>query len=141
LTANEETQQRRTVAPAGYRIHPGANPSNFNNDVAILIVPTALTFNQFVQPIILAASTAGTFAGDLATVSGWGRTSDGSIANSAQLRSVQNNVVTNAACMIAYGSSILDSTLCITTAGARGTCGGDNGEFAFSSNQKDLQNI
>lgn len=128
MTANEANQQRRTVTPAGIRLHPQYTPSNLNNDIAILIVPTALTFNQFVQPIALAASTAGTFAGELATVSGWGRISDGSTATSAQLRSVQNNVITNAVCAATFGTNtVIASTICITTAGGRGTCSGDSG--------------
>ena len=59
--------------------------------------------------------------------SGWGRTSDGSTATSAQLRSVQNNVITNAVCAQTFGGTIIASTLCISTAGGRGTCNGDSG--------------
>jgi chymotrypsin len=45
----EANQQRRTVTSANYRIHASYNPSNLNNDIAILITPTpAFTFNSFV---------------------------------------------------------------------------------------------
>lgn len=129
MTANEASQQRRTVPPSGHRLHPQYNPSNLQNDIAIIITQTALTFTQFVQPIDLAPATAGSFAGELATVSGWGRTSDASLATSAQLRCVQNNVVTNAVCTATFGSSIITSTLCLSTVGGRGSCGGDSGKL------------
>lgn len=127
LTAAEATQQRRTVPPSGYRLHAQYNPSNLNNDIAVLILPTVLTFTAQIQPIALATTGAGTFAGILATVSGWGRISDGSGATSAQLRSVQNNIITNAVCAATFGGIIIPSTICITTAGGRGTCNGDSG--------------
>ena len=128
LTANEANQQRRTVPSARYRLHASYNPSNLNNDIATLILATAVTANQFVRWSILPAlGNAETFAGELATVSGWGRVSDTTSGTSALLRSVQNNVITNAVCTATFGSTIVASTLCISTAGGRGTCNGDSG--------------
>lgn len=127
LTALEANQQRRTVPSSGYRLHAQYNPSNLNNDIAILILPSVLSFNQFVTAIALAPTTAGTFAGETATVSGWGRISDGSSATSAQLRSVAQPVITNAVCAATFGGIIIPSTICISTAGGRGTCNGDSG--------------
>ena len=69
LTANEATQQRRTVPSANYRNHPSYNPGNLNNDISVLILPTAVGFTARIQPSALASGTA-TFAGELATVSG-----------------------------------------------------------------------
>lgn len=43
------------------------------------------------------------------------------------LRSTQNNVVTNAVCRAAFGDSIVDSFLCISTVGGRSACSGDSG--------------
>ena len=127
ITVVEGTQQRITVPSSGYRIHASYNPSNLNNDIAILITPTTITMTAQRQPIALAAAGAGTFAGVLAQMSGWGRTSDASGATSAVLRSVTANVVTNAVCAATYGGTIIGSTICTTTAGGRGTCNGDSG--------------
>ena len=127
ITTTEAVQQRITVPSSGYRLHASYNPSNLNNDIAILITPTAITYTARRQPINMAATTAGTFAGVLATVSGWGRISDGSSATSATLRSVQNNIITNAVCSSTFGGIIVGSTICMTTAGGRGTCNGDSG--------------
>jgi secreted trypsin-like serine protease len=128
LTAAEPTQVHLTIPPSGYRLHAGYNPSNLNNDIALLVHPPTFGFTPEIQPIALAGPESGTFAGELATVSGWGRTSDGSGATSAVLRSVQNNVITNAVCAATYGTNVVvASTICITTAGGRGTCNGDSG--------------
>jgi chymotrypsin len=129
LTANEANQQRRTVPSSGYRLHASYNPSNLNNDIATLIMPTAVTATPQVQWSALPAiGNTETFAGELAVMSGWGRTSDGSSATSAQLRSTQNNIITNAVCAQTYGSStVIASTICTSTAGGRGTCNGDSG--------------
>jgi chymotrypsin len=130
LTANEANQQRQTVQPAGYRIHQSYNRQTLANDIAILILPSAATLNSFVALAPLPAlGVTDTFAGQLATASGWGRIADGSSATSAQLRSVQNNIITNAVCASTFGSTIIDSTLCISTAGGRGTCNGDSGNW------------
>ena len=127
ITTLEDGQQRMNVAPAQYRIHPSYNPSTLNNDIAILITPFTIVYTARRQPITMAPSSAFSFAGDLATVSGWGRISDGSSATSPHLRAVQNNVITNAVCAATFGGTIIQSTICITTAGGRGTCNGDSG--------------
>jgi secreted trypsin-like serine protease len=128
ISATEPTQVRITVGTGGYRLHANYNPSNLNNDIAILITPSAFGFTAAIQAVTLAATTAGSHAGDLATVSGWGRISDGSSATSTHLRSVQNNIITNAQCASTYGTSVVvASTICMSTAGGRGTCNGDSG--------------
>jgi secreted trypsin-like serine protease len=74
FTQVETTQQRFTVTPSNFRIHPDYNFRNFLNDIAIILLPGAgATLNQFVQPVALpAVGVNSTFAGELATVSGWG---------------------------------------------------------------------
>ena len=128
LTANEANQQRFTVQPAGYRLHASYNRQTLANDIAILIIPTAAVLNSFVAASALPAlGSTNTFAGELATVSGWGRISDSTSATSPQLRAVQNNIVTNAVCAATFGSIVIDSTLCTSTVGGRGSCNGDSG--------------
>lgn len=122
----EGNQQRRTVPMANFRTHVGYNSGNLNNDIATLVNFLSFTFNTFVQQIGIATGTA-TFAGVTATVSGFGRISDGSAATSAQVRWVTVPVITNAVCSQTYGGIIIASTLCVSTAGGRGTCNGDSG--------------
>lgn len=139
LTGLEVTQQRLTVPASRYRIHPNYDFSTFHNDIAILITPSAFTLNSFVSVVSLPAlGVTDQFAGQLATVTGWGRTSDGSSATSAQLQSVQNNIITNEVCHAVYGPTVIPSTICMATTGGRGTCGGDSGSpltIALADNQ------
>lgn len=114
MTANEARQHRTTVPSSGYRLHAGYNPSNLNNDIAILITPATVPNTPHIQPANLALATAGTFAGELATVSGFGRISDASGATSAHLRYVQNHVITNAQCTATFGGIIIPSTICVS---------------------------
>lgn len=101
-----------------------------NNDIAILILPTAAVINQWVQLARLptGAQLNDQFVGATATSTGWGRTGDGAGGGtSAVLRSVTNPIITNAVCAATFGGIIIPSTLCIATTGGRGTCNGDSG--------------
>lgn len=127
-TVNEGTQQRSTVPSSNYRIHEAYNPNNLNNDIAVLILPGTFSLNQYVSAIGLADPGQGTFVGSSAIMSGWGRVSDtGNTANT--LRFVARPVITNTECAATYGSSIIDSTICVSTTGGQGTCSGDSGEL------------
>ncbi|XP_070508541.1 brachyurin-like [Chironomus tepperi] len=127
----EVTQQRRTVMPANYRVHPLFNPSNFNNNIAVLVSPQAFTFNVNVQPTRLPTAFANElFVTEVATATGWGRTAVTG-PDSAVLRRSTNTVITNAACSSFYGPSIVvASVLCTETLagpGAQGACHNDDG--------------
>jgi len=126
LQATEATQQRITAAASWYRIHGSYNRQNLNNDIATIQLPSAITAHARRASIALAPATSGTFAGVLATVSGWGRISNTG-GTSAQLRSMQNNVITNAVCQQSFGGIIIASTICLSNAGGRSTCNGDSG--------------
>lgn len=126
MTIVEPWQQRRQSPSSLYRLHAGYNPSNLNNDIAIVFHATIVASTHHIQHSSL-ASGADLFAGATATVSGFGRISDASGATSAHLRSVQNTVITNAACAAVYGGIIIPSTICISTVGGAGTCNGDSG--------------
>lgn len=59
--------------------HPNYNPTNLNNDVSLIGLPSSLSFSASIQAVRLPSlSQAGTtFLGLQSAVSGWGRTSDG----------------------------------------------------------------
>ena len=48
LNANEPNQQRQTIQATGYRFHPQYNTQTLENDIAILILPSAATLNAVV---------------------------------------------------------------------------------------------
>lgn len=129
LTANEPTQQRQNVPSSAYRLHPQYNTQTLENDVAILILPSTVTLNAFIQPTRLpsGAELSNLFVGELGTVTGWGVISDSSGATSTHLRSAQNNVVTNALCAVTFGQFVFPSTICLSASGGVGSCNGDSG--------------
>jgi hypothetical protein len=128
FTHIEPTQQRFTVSSSNFRIHPNYNAATFDSDIAIILLPgQGAILNQFVQPVSLPnIGVSDLFAGELATVSGWGEFAAGSEQGSSLLRSAQNNIITNAVCRTSLMASLIqDSTICITTAGNRGPCGSE----------------
>ena len=84
--------------------HPGYSPLNAVNDIAILTLSSPLTFSKSMAPICLPEGTSNTFAGDTATVIGWGRTSPGGNVSST-LQEVDLTVTTNDFCMSSYAAS------------------------------------
>jgi len=125
LTANEPQQHRQTVHSGAYRIHHEYNGNTLHNDIAILILPSDSPANQFIGHSPLAPANAHDFNGEWATMSGWGGIDGG--GTSSHLRSTSNNVISNAACAAVYGGTIIHTTICTSTDGGRGTCGGDSG--------------
>lgn len=123
----EPNQQRRTVPSASYRIHANYNSQNLNNDIATMILPSALTLNQFVAVINLAQANAGSFENVIGQSTGWGRTADGA-GSSPVLRVVTNRIISNADCAAVFGTAVVNhAVICIDTSGGRGTCQGDSG--------------
>jgi chymotrypsin len=126
ITTVEPSQQRFNVDQSAYRIHPAYSLTSFQHDIAIIILPTAATLNNFVTLAVLPAlGTTDSFAGALSTVTGWGRTSDLSTSGSTHLRWAQNRVITNEACS-QFSNLISQSVLCTSTAGGS-PCVGDSG--------------
>lgn len=112
--------------------HPNYNPSNLNNDISLVSVPSPLTFTPAIQSIRLptAAQVTSTFTGAQATVSGWGEIFPGS-GLQTMLRWVHMRVIPNAQCAAIYSSYIVvDHVLCAlgyTQPGNQGHCTGDSG--------------
>ncbi|KAF4521609.1 hypothetical protein B566_EDAN006651 [Ephemera danica] len=68
------------------------------------------------------------FEGVLARVSGWGRVSDSNPDLSPELKFVDLTVVPNLDCENTYGNIIVNSMICLSTAGGTaGSCNGDSG--------------
>lgn len=68
----EPTQVRVTVGRDNYIVHEGYNAQLLYNDIAILVLPRIITFNEFIQPIQLPYNDMmyENFTGEIATVSG-----------------------------------------------------------------------
>ncbi|MEZ4831027.1 MAG: trypsin-like serine protease [Caldilineaceae bacterium] len=125
--ANDGTEQQRSVAQV--IPHPSYNPNGSDNDIALLRLSSPVQFNQYVQPIPLVFSPANDSlveAGDMSTVTGWGRTSEGG-SSSNILMEVQVPIVSNRNCNSVYGN-ITDNMICAGyTEGGKDSCQGDSG--------------
>nr|QGT40992.1 Chy1a [Tomicus yunnanensis] len=124
-TVNEPTQVR--LAASARVLHSGWNSATLLNDVALLRAASIPISQSGISAISLAPASSGTFAGQNAIVSGWGRTTDASTAIANELRFVQVPVITNAVCQNSYGSSVQAQHICTSGAGGRGSCNGDSG--------------
>ena len=104
--------------------HPEFSPITYDNDYAILRLSQAVAFTNEVRPACLPADLSATYAGVLATVTGWGTLSSGGNQPTA-LQEVDVTVTTNAVCNQAYGS-ITANMICAADSG-KDSCQGDSG--------------
>jgi len=106
--------------------HPDWDSPTIDNDYAILRLAKPVTFTNKVAPACLPADTAATYAGVVATVTGWGRLiHEGN--QPTTLQEVDLTVTTKTACENAYGGhDITDNMICAAASG-KSSCNGDSG--------------
>lgn len=110
-------------------MHESYNPSNLLNDIALIRLVTTIRAdaNVGIVSLPLRADASVVFDGTLASVSGFGRTSD-TTGPSQHLRWVQTYIASNEKCEKVFGKANVKATnLCLDTAGGRSTCQGDSG--------------
>jgi secreted trypsin-like serine protease len=108
--------------------HASYSSSTMRNDISLMKMASAITYNQYIGPVCLPASGA-SYAGQTATAVGWGTTtSGGSVSNT--LRYVNLLVRTDAQCTSSFSSGSIH-TATMLCAGVKGdnmdTCQGDSG--------------
>lgn len=92
--------------------HPQYNAATLNNDIAIMHLSSELDLSPIGVAIIgMPPQGAGTAAGTIARVSGWGALTEGG-DGSALLQAVDVPVVTNAVCNGAWDGGITDGMIC-----------------------------
>uniref|UniRef100_A0A4W3K8V7 Peptidase S1 domain-containing protein n=1 Tax=Callorhinchus milii TaxID=7868 RepID=A0A4W3K8V7_CALMI len=103
--------------------HPNFSiPGLFNNDIAVLELSSPLTFTDFIRPICLPSSSHVFRDGQTCTVTGWGTLSYQGLCKA------DVNIVSNDACIRAYGNLISNKMLCAgILAGGIDACQGDSG--------------
>jgi|ERR1719414_596935 len=104
--------------------HPGYNSNTLDNDFSILTLSQPVTFSQSVSPACLPGGSQD-YAGQVATVSGWGTLSSGGNQPTV-LNDVQVTVKSNTECNSAYGGGITSNMICAADAG-KDSCQGDSG--------------
>lgn len=118
-------------------IHPGWDPVSNDNDIALLKLATPMDERAGagttlpIAHLDLVAENAGTLAGAMATVTGWGNMQADPPGGSNfpdRLQEVSLPIITNAACNIPYGGDITDNMLCAAVdGGGKDSCQGDSG--------------
>ncbi|KAK3574699.1 hypothetical protein QTP86_014768, partial [Hemibagrus guttatus] len=53
-------------------LHPNYNSTTFNNDIALLLLNSSVTFTNYIRPVCLAAQSSSFPAGTNSWVTGWG---------------------------------------------------------------------
>lgn len=126
--ASDGTEQVRNVVQVV--VHPDWNPSTNDNDIALLKLDIPISLNSLVSVLPLSVSPTDDFLmqpGELATVTGWGRTSEGG-TTATILQEVMVPIVSNAVCNAAVSDTITDNMICAGYAeGGKDSCQGDSG--------------
>merc|ERR1719259_121285 len=112
--------------------HPYYSSVTFNYDYTLLKLSEPVDFmaNPHIRPICLPTSTSDMYTGDLATVTGWGRTAFGG-QNSDVLMEVEVTVLSNSECSNSYstlnGAPEITSEMICTADPGKSACHGDSG--------------
>jgi hypothetical protein len=127
-SASEVSEQVRNVVQVV--VHPDWDSATNDNDIALLKLDIPATLNSRVGIVPLGVSPTDDSLmqpGDLATVTGWGDTSEGG-STSAILQEVQLPIVSNLTCDAVMTASITDNMLCAGfVEGGKDSCQGDSG--------------
>merc|ERR1711892_1260276 len=108
---------------------PLYDTNNMRNDFSILTLKEPVTFTKAISPACLPSTATQMFAGQVATVSGWGTLSSGGNQPTV-LMEVDVTVTTNEVCKGVYGNGISDINICAMDAG-KDSCQGDSGGPLF----------
>lgn len=118
------------VKPKNYRIHRQFNRTSLTFDIALIILPSKITFSKSIQPVQLPSGFLlhEKFSGELVTVAGWGKTCDDCIV-AKTLRFTQSRVMRNSECSDKFKKTDFPSInqLCFSTFGTKSPCLGDSG--------------
>ncbi|XP_046401271.1 brachyurin-like [Ischnura elegans] len=103
--------------------HPYFSMQTLQYDVSLIRVPQQIPMSPTISPISLSSSIVG--AGQMAVVSGWGKTSDsGSISQTLKYTNLQT--IDNNDCAQYYGGFLYDGNICCSSSEGT-TCQGDSG--------------
>merc|ERR1711973_240016 len=102
--------------------HPQWDPNTLSNDIALIELPSPITFNDYIKPSCLPSVGDTADPNELVTATGWGKPSDNAGGISPVLRMVEDlPIITNSECNAIYGI-VGDGVVCIDTTGGKGTC-------------------
>ncbi|XP_062542073.1 collagenase-like [Armigeres subalbatus] len=124
LLRSSEDDGRVVMNSTDFIVYPEYNPQTAENDIALVRLPQRVQFSNRIQAVQLPTG-HNDYNRRMATVSGWGKTSDmGGVAQRLQYATLQ--VIRNNECRIFYPGSIHPTTLCCR-GDQQSTCNGDSG--------------
>merc|ERR1712165_690158 len=107
--------------------HPGWNHNTLENDIALIELPSPMSFNEYIKPSCMPMAGDTADVNEMVTCTGWGKPSDSAGGISPVLRMVEDRpIISNSECNAIYGI-VGDGVVCIDTTGGKGTCNGDSG--------------
>merc|ERR1719219_344032 len=124
----EETESVR-MNVMQINIHPKYERKTLDYDFSMLQLEKSVNYGKFphIRPVCLPSNSQDTFAGDTATITGWGRTQAVPVARSSQLQEVNVKVLTNKQCRASYGEKRISDRMICAAAPGKDSCQGDSG--------------
>lgn len=119
--------------------HEKFSSSTLANDIAVIKLPSAVTFNQYIQAVKLPARSSQypTYVGNQVIASGWGKTSDNANGITNTLQYADLVVMDQSTCSRAYMTGLVKSSnICVGTTTGKSTCNGDSGGPLVTSSNK-----
>ncbi|RXN19610.1 F-box LRR-repeat 13 isoform X2 [Labeo rohita] len=109
--------------------HPTYNRNGYDNDIALLHLSSPVTFNDYIQPVCLAAQNSNFPSGTKGWVTGWGQIGVGIfLPPPGILQEVEVEVYDNNRCNNRCRGAITNNMICAgTQQGGRGPWRGDSG--------------
>ncbi|XP_070779978.1 chymotrypsin-like protease CTRL-1 [Enoplosus armatus] len=108
--------------------HPDYDDTPNNNDIALLLLSSAVQFTDYIRPVCLAAEGSVFNAGTTCWVTGWGTIQSGvPLPFPQRLQEVSVPVVSNSQCNAAYGSITSNMVCAGLSEGGKDSCQGDSG--------------
>ncbi|KAK3911615.1 Chymotrypsin BII [Frankliniella fusca] len=108
--------------------HPKYDMVYLDNDVGLLKLPSKIKFNVFISAVQLPTYSMAMedLSGSVATVSGWGKTSDDSTISQI-LKYTDLTILSNKQCEAVYGNTVTSTKLCLSSENGNSICQGDSG--------------
>uniref|UniRef100_A0A673HY77 Tryptase-like n=1 Tax=Sinocyclocheilus rhinocerous TaxID=307959 RepID=A0A673HY77_9TELE len=125
VNANEISRNVTTII-----VHTSYDRNTNNNDIALLRLSSAVTFNNYIRPVCLAAQNSVFPSGTSSWITGWGDVQSGvSLPDPGILQETMVPVVDNDQCNTLLGSgSVTSNMMCAgLMEGGKDTCQGDSG--------------
>merc|ERR1711994_207541 len=129
VRASSEPHRIEITSYEGFT-HPDWNSNDLNSDIALVKLPSKITFNDYIRPACLPtySDVGNDYVGEPTTPVGWGKNSDNAGGITPTLQMVEDlPVITNSQCAQYYGSIMYRGIVCIDSSGGKGVCNGDSG--------------